>query len=171
MADPNVLLRAVERRHPDSELVTELEERLTQEEMRAATKAMPTPFADPLIRTWPVLGARLAVTTNNSSRVVRHYLESRDLTDSFAHIYGRSQDLALLKPHPQLLYRALKAMNASPAEALTIGDTPADLEASQQAGITFLGYARNARRKKVLRDAGAQVVVDSLGSVLSSLRQ
>ncbi|WTY09535.1 HAD hydrolase-like protein [Streptomyces canus] len=172
VADPNVVLRAVERRHPGSDLVAELEERLTQEEMRAAANAMPTPFADPLVRTWLVLGARLAVTTNNSPRVVRHYLDSRGLIDCFApHIYGRSQDLAHLKPHPHVLHRALRAMDASPQKALMIGDTPADLLASQQAGITFLGYARNAHRQKMLRDAGAQVVVNSLDSVLSALQQ
>ncbi|MFE7030750.1 TIR-like protein FxsC [Streptomyces sp. NPDC057621] len=172
MADPKLALRAVERRHPGSDLVAELEERLTQQEMRAASTAMPTPYADPLIRTWAELGARLAVTTNNSPQAVRHYLDNRRLTDFFApHIYGRSQNLANLKPHPHLINRALLAMNASPQEALMIGDTPVDLAASQQAGIAFLGYARNAHQQETLRNAGAQVVVNSLDSVLRALRQ
>src|SRR5262249_14754726 len=47
--DPHVVLRAVDRRHPGSDLVTELEERLTQEELRAADSALPTAYADPLI--------------------------------------------------------------------------------------------------------------------------
>ena len=57
--DPQVVLRAVDRRHPGSDLVAELEERLTQEEMRAAASAMPTAYADPLIRTWAAVGSRL----------------------------------------------------------------------------------------------------------------
>ncbi|MGW4757579.1 TIR-like protein FxsC [Streptomyces chartreusis] len=172
VTDPHVVLRAVERRQPGSDLVAELEERLTQQEMRAATTAWPTPFADPLIRIWPMFGARLAVTTNTSPQVVQHYLDSRGLTDCFApHIYGRSQDLAHLKPHPHVLYRALRAMDASPQEALMIGYTPADLAASQQAGIAFLGCTQNATRQEMLRNAGAQVVVNSLQPVLSVLRQ
>jgi phosphoglycolate phosphatase-like HAD superfamily hydrolase len=48
-----------------------------------------------------------------------------------------------------------------------IGDSQVDLEAGRQAGVTFLGYARNSRRDRTLRAAGAQVVVNSLASVLS----
>lgn len=66
LLDPHVVLRAVDRRHPGSDLVAELEERLTQEELRATSSAMPTAYADPLIRTWTAVGSRLAITTNNS---------------------------------------------------------------------------------------------------------
>src|SRR5690606_15569160 len=72
--DPHVVLRAVDRRHPGSDLVAELEERLTKEELLAAASAMPTAWADPLIRTWAARGVRLAITTNNSPRVSRTYL-------------------------------------------------------------------------------------------------
>ncbi|MGX1270841.1 phosphoglycolate phosphatase-like HAD superfamily hydrolase [Streptomyces phaeoluteigriseus] len=125
--DPHVVLHAVDRRHPGSDLVAELEERLTQEELRAAASAMPTAWADPLIRTWTAVGGRLAVTTNNSPRVVAKYLDSRGLASCFApHVYGRTQDLHLLKPHPHCLNRALTAMGSAPGSALMIGDAPSD---------------------------------------------
>lgn len=169
--DPQVVLRAVDRRHPGSDLVTELEERLTQEERRAAASARPTPYADPLIRTWKALGARLAITTNNSPLVVREYLARRDLDDCFApHVYGRTEDLSHLKPDPHCLNRALTATGTSPARALMIGDAPTDHEASLRAGVPFLGYARNARKEKLLREAGATVVVESLEPILRILR-
>ncbi|MER6981895.1 HAD family hydrolase [Streptomyces carpinensis] len=169
--DPHVVLRAVDRRHPGSDLVEELEAHLTQEELRAAASAWPTPYADPLIRTWVTLGPRLAIATNNSPLVVRAYLESRGLTDCFApHVYGRTQDLHHLKPDPHCLNRALSATGAAPGEALMIGDTPSDHEASLRAGVPFLGYARNARKEKLLREAGATVVVGSLEPVLRILR-
>jgi HAD superfamily hydrolase (TIGR01509 family) len=164
--DPHVVLRAVDLRHPGSDLVAELEERLTQEELRAASSAMPTAYADPLIRTWTAVGARLAIATNNSPRVVRKYLATRGLTSCFhPHIYGRTQDLHHLKPDPHCLNRALNAMGAAPSSALMIGDTPSDYEAARSAGVPFLGYARNERKEKLLRDAGAEVVVNSLAVV------
>ncbi|MFK4145753.1 HAD family hydrolase [Streptomyces sp. NPDC004065] len=169
--DPHIVLRAVDRRHPRSDLVTELEARLTQEELRAASSAWPTPYADPLIRTWTALGSRLAIATNNSPRVVRTYLDGRGLLDCFApHIYGRTEDLHHLKPDPHCLNRALSAMGAAPADALMIGDTPSDHEAALRAGVPFLGYARNARKEKLLREAGATVIVESLEPVLRVLR-
>ncbi|MFF3798892.1 HAD family hydrolase [Streptomyces sp. NPDC002134] len=170
--DPHAVLRAVDRRHPGSDLVAELEERLTQEELKAAASAMPTAWADPLIRTWSAVGARLAITTNNSPRVVGAYLDSRGLTGCFApHVYGRTQDLHLLKPHPHCLRRALNATGSAPGTALMIGDTPADFLAAREAGVPFLGYARNERKEKLLRDAGATTVVASLEAVLDTVRQ
>ncbi|TQK98123.1 HAD superfamily hydrolase (TIGR01509 family) [Streptomyces puniciscabiei] len=170
--DPHVVLRAVDRRHPGSDLVTELEERLTQEELRAAGSALPTPYADPLIRTWTAVGSRLAITTNNSPRVVRAYLQGRELTGCFApHIYGRTTDLHLLKPDPHCLNRALAATGSAPSAALMIGDSPSDLAAANDAGVPFLGYARNERKGKLLREAGAGFVVASLEPLLRVLRR
>jgi HAD superfamily hydrolase (TIGR01509 family) len=169
--DPHKVLRAVDRRHPGSDLVAELEERLTQEELRAATSAMPTPYADPLVRTWTAVGARLAVATNNSPLVVREYLRTRGLAGCFdPHVYGRTQALHLLKPDPHCLNRALGALGADPAATLMIGDTPSDLVAARAAGVAFLGYARNGAKEKTLREAGAGLLVNSLEPVLKMLR-
>ncbi|MEV6118157.1 HAD-IA family hydrolase [Streptomyces sp. NPDC052109] len=169
--DPHELLRAVDLRHPGSDLVAELEERLTQEEMRAAASAFPTPYADPLIRTWTAVGSRLAITTNNSPKVVSSYLRDRGLTSCFApHIYGRTTDLHLLKPDPHCLNRALSAMGSAPSAALMIGDSPSDLSAANDAGVPFLGYAPDGRRARLLREAGGASVVGSLEPLLRLLR-
>ncbi|MEU1132156.1 HAD family hydrolase [Streptomyces sp. NPDC005900] len=169
--DPYVVLRAVDRRRPRSDLVEELEELLTQQELKAVASAWPTPHVDPLIRTWTALGARLAVTTNNSPRAVHTYLTSRGLLECFApHIHGRTQDLRLLKPDPHCLRRALSALGADPKSALMIGDAPTDLAAARRAGVGFLGYARNPRKARLLRDAGGAALVSSLEPVLRCLR-
>ncbi|GHA09177.1 hydrolase [Streptomyces echinoruber] len=169
--DPHAVLRAVDRRHPGSDLVEALEKRLTQEELRAAATALPTAWADPLVRTLKAVGRRLAITTNNSPEVVRQYLAGRDLLGCFApHLYGRTHELGLLKPHPDCLHRALRALGAAPPAALMIGDTPSDLWAARAAGVPFLGYARNDRKARLLRDAGAEVVVRSLEPVLTLVR-
>lgn len=170
--DPQVLLRAVDRRHPKSDLVAELEERLTTEELRATRTALPTAYADVLIQTWRAGGARMAVTTNNSPRAVRAYLDVRGLTPCFApHVYGRTQDLHRLKPDPHCLNRALTAMGAAPAAALMIGDSLSDLEAADHARVPFLGYARNERKAKLLAEAGADHVVDSLEPLLEIVQR
>ncbi|MFF3643776.1 HAD family hydrolase [Streptomyces sp. NPDC002564] len=169
--DPYVVLQAVNRRHPDSDLVGELEERFTQDELEAARTAWPTPYADPLIRTWQAVGARLAITSNNSARAVSRYLDSRGLLGCFApHLYGRTRDLQLLKPDPYCINRALRAMGADPQVTLMVGDAPSDCEAARRAGVQFLGYARNDSKESRLRGAGAEYVVSSLGAVLEILR-
>lgn len=169
--DPQSVLVAVNRRHPNSALVTEVEGWLTHEEIRAVPTAWPTPFADPLIRTWSAVGARLAVVTNNSARTAAGYLASRGLAGCFEpHIYGRTEQLHLLKPHPHGVLRALNAMGAAPSDALVIGDQPTDLDADRRAGVPFLGYARGEDREEALRRAGATDVLRSLETVLWVLR-
>ncbi|MGC9475693.1 HAD family hydrolase [Streptomyces sp. WG4] len=169
--DPHAVLRGVDRRCPRSDLVEELEERLTQEELRATASAMPTAYADPLIRTWTALGVRLAVATNNSPRVVHTYLSGRGLLPSFApHIYGRTEELRLLKPDPHTLVQALNALGAVPSASLFIGDSPSDCEAARRAGVPFLGYGRDGRKTRLLADAGADTVVGSFEPLLELLR-
>ncbi|MET9515323.1 HAD-IA family hydrolase [Streptomyces sp. NPDC002994] len=169
--NPHAVLRAVARIRPGSELVEALEDELTREELRAAATARPTPYADPLIRTWSAVGSRLAITTNNSALVAEQYLTGRGLADCFVpHIYGRTTDLSRLKPNPDSLNRALTGLDARPDVTLMIGDTPSDLAAAQEAGVRFLGYARDEMRVQRLRRAGAEVVVDGLEPVLAMVR-
>ncbi|WP_217205533.1 HAD family hydrolase [Streptomyces sp. AC550_RSS872] len=170
-ADPYEVLRAVDRRCPGSDLVAEVEARLTREELRAASSAMPTPYADDLVLAWAARGARLAVTTNNSPAAARKYLRTRGLESCFGpHIYGRTQDPNLLKPHPHSLRQALAALGADPSDALMVGDGPTDLLAAQQAGVAFIGYARNDRKEELLREAEAEHIVLSLSEVLRGLK-
>jgi phosphoglycolate phosphatase-like HAD superfamily hydrolase len=169
--EPHVILRAADERHPGSDLVTALEELLTHHELLAVPRARPTPYADPVIRTWTAVGARLAVTTNNSARTATAYLRGRGLLGCFApHIYGRTDELHQLKPDPHHLNRALGALGAAPEDALMIGDSPSDAQAATHAGVPFLGYARNDEKEKALRAADATTVVASLEQVLAVLR-
>ncbi|MFD7134171.1 HAD family hydrolase [Streptomyces sp. NPDC059894] len=171
-ADPRTVLRAVDRAHPGGDLVAELEEQLTRAETRACPSAMPTAYADPLIRTWTALGVRMAITTDNSARAVAAYLAGRGLTSCFAsHVHGRTAVLGHLKPHPHTLRRALAALGAPPRDALAIGDSPADAMAATEAGVPFLGYARGEAKAARLRDAGVTRVVTSLEHVLTELRR
>lgn len=168
-SDPWDVLRAVGRRSPGSAVVAELEKQLTEEELKAVSSAELTTHADRLIRTWSERGAKLAVTTNNSAEAVWEYLEAQELDGYFAHVYGRTSDPNLLKPHPHCLDQALAAFRAKPSDALMLGDSRPDVEAAGRAGVAFLGYARNERKEKELRKAGAENLVGSLVEVVRPL--
>ncbi|WP_349017309.1 HAD family hydrolase [Streptomyces solicavernae] len=170
-ADPHAVLRAVHRARPGSSLEADLEARLTEEELHAAARAFPTPYVDRLIRTWNASGARLAVATNNAPEAARHYVHGRGVADCFGpHIHGRrTEHVHALKPDPDCLHRALGSLGAHPSRTLMIGDTPADYLAARDAGVAFLGYGQDELRRKKLRSAGAEHVVDSLGTVLKAV--
>ncbi|MFE3740511.1 HAD family hydrolase [Streptomyces sp. NPDC059134] len=170
VTDPQALLRAVGELAPGSARVAELEAWLTEEEIRAAESAVPTRNAAELIRALAGAGVALAITTNNSPKAVRRYLERTGLTRCFdGHVYGRRLDPRLLKPHPDCLERALKWTGVTAAEAVMIGDAEADLRAAERLGVRFLGYATRETKSAVLYGAGARVVMDELPGGLAEL--
>lgn len=172
--DPHGTLSSLHARYPDSDVISGLEKNLTRHELRAAQVAMPTPYADPLIRTWVAVGARLAVVTNNSAGTVTSYLRGRGLSSCFGpHVYGRTRELDLLKPHPEMLNRALTAMGAAPETSLMIGDALSDRAAARAAGVRFLGYARNPEARRRMRQDGVsdRSIMGSLEPLLLTLRE
>ncbi|MFF4354224.1 HAD family hydrolase [Streptomyces sp. NPDC001530] len=161
--DPQVVLRAVDRARPGSDLVAELEDRLAEGEAAAAAIAPPTPGADLLVRRLVDAGVRVAVATNNSPEAVATYLRRVNLHECFAgHIHGRTDDPKRLKPDPDSLHRALQGLEAEAYNALMIGDMPTDLDAAREAKVAFVGYARDDTEAGPLWDAGAQLVVSRL---------
>jgi HAD superfamily hydrolase (TIGR01549 family) len=168
--DPQIVLRGVHLRRPESDLIIELEEWLTRQELLAVPGAYPTAHADPLIRTW-ASRARFAITTNNAALAAARYIESRGLTDCFPYIYGRTRRIDLMKPDPHYLHQALNAMGADPSASLMIGDAPSDFMAAQKARVSFLGYARNEVKLRALLAAGVrrEHIVSSLQQVLHAL--
>ncbi|MFG2143846.1 HAD family hydrolase [Streptomyces sp. NPDC048696] len=167
VADPHAVLR-VAAELADRTVVAELEQMLTEEEVRAAATARPTASADPLIRALHGTGRRLAVTTNNSAAAAASYLASRGLAGCFGgQVYGRSGDPARLKPDPDCVIRALEGTGAHASDALLLGDSRSDWLAARAAGVAFLGYARNERKWEELRPA--TVVVRSLEQVLDAV--
>ncbi|EST21676.1 hypothetical protein N566_27250 [Streptomycetaceae bacterium MP113-05] len=165
--DPLVVLRAAE---PHGTLGAALERALTEEEVRAAKSAEPTPHADRLARSLVSSGRRVAVTTNNAAPAVERYLSGHGLLPLFAgHIHGRLGDVDLLKPHPDCLLRALASTDTPPDRALMIGDTVHDLRAAEAAGVGFVGFSPRADRRAELRAAGPVDAVGDLRDVISAL--
>ncbi|MFE6958578.1 HAD family hydrolase [Streptomyces sp. NPDC057696] len=158
--DPHVVLRAVDRARPGSDLVAELEARLTAGEVAAAAVAWPTPGVDDLVRALVRAGIRIAVTTNNSPTAAAEYLRRAALDGLFSgHIHGRTDNPKLLKPDPDCLYRALRGLGAVAEDALLIGDTVTDLAAAEEARVQFVEYVWSDHEAEHLREAGASLVL------------
>ncbi|WP_427920601.1 HAD family hydrolase [Streptomyces sp. cg40] len=170
--DPHGMLVAISQRHPDSDQIVKLEEWLTREELKAVDSAVATPHAGDVIQAWADSGVRLAISTNNSARAAAAYLAAEGLDGFFPHVYGRTRDLHLMKPHPYSLMLALRAMGADPSEALMLGDATTDYDAAQAADVPFLGYAHNLPRVRAFLRAGVEPsrIVRSLEEVWDVLK-
>ncbi|MFG2941571.1 HAD family hydrolase [Streptomyces sp. NPDC048282] len=166
--DPHVVLRAVHRAGHDrdlSKLLSSMEETLTAGELEAAGLAEATPYSVRLVQHLYERGHRLAIVTNNSAEAARRYLSRADLLPFFETIEGRTAP-GLMKPDPDVLRRALHHLGVAPGDAVMVGDSGTDLYAARAAEVNFIGYGRNERKVRSLRQAGAPVVVCSYRELL-----
>lgn len=97
----------------------------------------------------------LAVCTNRSVSIDT-VLESFDLTRYFGIVMTASR-VTNPKPHPEPLLKVLEHYRIGPGEALFVGDSEVDRQASQAAGIPFIAYradlpafARIDRHREIL---------------------
>jgi HAD superfamily hydrolase (TIGR01549 family) len=179
--DPHAVLGAVHRALRSGApglggLLRVLEERVTAGELAAAELVAArhewhTPYADALIRELARRGVALAVVTNNSPLAAEAHLDRRGLLPYFTTIQGRrADDPGLMKPHPDVLFRALRVLGLGPDDAVMIGDTPTDVQAAARAGVQFVGYGRNERKVRALCRAEAPAVITSYGPLIEGER-
>jgi phosphoglycolate phosphatase len=94
----------------------------------ASTKAYPG-VADALAK----LGGRKSTATTKGTPTTRIVLERFGLLPFFDHVQGTDGFPA--KPNPDVIFRALEGLGASPGDCLFVGDSPADIEAAHRAGV------------------------------------
>jgi phosphoglycolate phosphatase-like HAD superfamily hydrolase len=61
-------------------------------------------------------------------------------------------------------------LNADPAEAFFVGDSPSDVPAGHLAGVAVIGFANKPGKADSLAHAGADAVTTSLPEISAALR-
>lgn len=82
----------------------------------------------------PTLGLKLAVASSSPSWWVGPWLDRHALRDRFASVCTRD-DVAAVKPAPDLFLLAAERLETSPAECVVIEDSPNGVRAAQAAGM------------------------------------
>jgi phosphoglycolate phosphatase len=113
-------------------------------------------------------GVKLAICTNKAEPVARVALRALGIADYFGSIVG-ARDTIAKKPAADMVLAALAPFDVAPADAVMVGDSPADYGAGRAAGskvaLVDFGYSRIP-----VRELGADVVVSSLGELSHALR-
>jgi len=79
------------------------------------------------------LGGRKGTATTKGTPTTRAVLEQFGLAQYFDHVQGT--DGFPCKPAPDVIFTALKALDADVSECLFVGDSCADMEAGKRAGV------------------------------------
>jgi phosphoglycolate phosphatase-like HAD superfamily hydrolase len=151
-------------------LIQTIEDALRAAELRAATSATPTPYAQEVLLVAQQKGRRVAIASNNSGPAIRTYLDAHRLSQYVSYVVGRKPYCPeKMKPHPYSILDSLNNLNAEPHGSVLIGDSLTDITASHEAGIRVIGYANRPGKRESLSAAGADAVVATMAEVANAL--
>lgn len=130
------------------------------DELEAAYREYNIARHDELVREFPSVkevmaelhasGFKLGVVTTKMRATTERALRMFGLIDYLSTIVT-VQDVTHPKPHPEPVLRAVEALKADPAETIMVGDSPADIQAANAAGVESCGVAWSLKGEAVLR--------------------
>ena len=109
----------------------------------------------------------LGLATGKSRRSVARIIEQNDLRGIFTTI--QTADEAPSKPHPAMLFQAMKETGVSPETTVMIGDTSYDMQMAVAANVASIGVTWGYHTMAELRRAGAKRIVHSFAELASTL--
>ena len=110
--------------------------------------------------------ARVVVSASASTRPMLELAELGSLVDDHVDADVIRSGGLRSRPAPDLLLAACARVGVEPARAVTLTHTPAGIVAGRAAGLCVIGVAGGSSGE-LLRDYGAERVVDSLGRLLA----
>ena len=96
---------------------------------------------------------RIGLISNAPSEYIRGILEKYELTDIFDSLM-LSGEVGFIKPAPQIFEIALERLGVSADEAIFIDDTPMNVTAATQLGLTGLVFADVSSLRQELTQLG-----------------
>lgn len=154
----------------DQQLTRAIEDALCVAESRAVESAEPTPYGREVIVAARQAGLPVAVVSNNSAAAVTAYLSAHRLAEYVSPVVGRAYaDPARMKPNPEPILQAARALGLPPRRCILVGDSTSDIQGARAAGVRAIGYANRPSKADALRSSGADVVITSMKVMASAL--
>lgn len=110
--------------------------------------------------------AKLALVTSKLSRGANRGLRLLGLEQEFS-VRVCADDVVRGKPHPEPVFKALAALDASPSEAVFIGDSDHDIEAGRRAGVETVAVSWGPFAREALQAAGPSRWVETPEELLT----
>jgi phosphoglycolate phosphatase len=101
----------------------------------------------------------LGIATGKSRRGVAHLLDRHGWRSIFSIV--QTADDAPSKPHPAMIRQAMAELGVPPERTVMVGDSSFDMEMARAAGVRPIGVSWGFQPVAALREARADVIVDS----------
>ena len=131
------------------------------------------PGAEWLLEKLHDMGIRLAVFTNKEGQRSRRIMKHIGLMDRLDGVFG-TLDTPWRKPQPEFTHHVLKEMQADPAHACMVGDSPYDIDSAAVVDMPCYTVATGSHSMEQLRAenraAGVYPDLYALGEAVFSLK-
>lgn len=111
-------------------------------------------------------GLPMAVLSNKADDLVHDIVAGFFAPDLFEVVQGMRDDVPP-KPDPTSARAIAARMGAEPQRVVYLGDSDVDMHTARNAGMIAVGAAWGFRGEAELREAGAEIVIDAPGELIS----
>ena len=133
-------------------------------EMEAAKTTEVLPGVAETLVTLKKMGLKIGLCTINSEKSTNYILKRFSVAKFFDAVTPRNK-VKFVKPNPEHLEATLKALHASPKEAMLVGDGSRDMRCARELKVIAVGLPTGTNSQKELTDSGANYVVTSIGDL------
>jgi phosphoglycolate phosphatase len=112
----------------------------------------------------------LALLTNSGRAATTYAMETLGFNKYFERTFTRD-DLPAMKPRPEGITAALRALHLEESEVLYVGDSPTDIIAARGAGIRIASVASGRYDVQALRKLGPDYALGSLSELEGLIRR
>lgn len=132
----------------------------------SGSKTVAYPDVDSGLKKLKAAGFTLALVTNKPIRFVPKILQSFGWQDLFSEVLG-GDSLSTKKPDPAPLLHVCKALNATPEQAVMIGDSRNDILAGQNANMDTFGLSYGYNYGQDIRELNPTEAFDDFADLVS----
>ena len=111
-------------------------------------------------------GVRLGVVTSKLRTGAERGLVAAGILEFF-HTIVSAEEVSRPKPHPEPVFAALERLGVDAGNAVFIGDSPHDIAAGREAGVTTAGVLWGPFAREELTLASADFILESPAEILS----
>ena len=141
---------------------------LHEVEMRAADKGRLIPGAEATLKSLREKGIKVGIITRNCEDAVRRVFPN---IDRFCDVFISRNSVKKVKPHPDHLSSAMKALDVEGEEAVMIGDHTIDIQAGKRVGMRTIGVLTGRTKREEFEKAGADDILGNATEICKLLEE
>jgi len=127
------------------------------------------PGARDVLEHYAQLGKKMGIATNKVEQIAHDIMDHLEIADYFDIVVG-PESVTRRKPDPEAVNIILDELDTESADAVMIGDTPADIGAGKAAGTLTCGVTYGFSPAEAIEEAEPDFILDKITEMTDHIR-